>query len=159
MSGNDLMMRALTFTLDCAMPPASVLDATCDFTNRRGDVFTAVEAEHFNVHSIGEKCADVTEGTGTGIGHSWERCRYDWSSPGSVTATVIDSNVYADGSSWTITAVAKPHGSRVEMTWVRQFQPNMRGRVFSALFRVAGRSLLGKYARQIVDNLEARRLG
>ena len=159
MSANDLMKRALTFTFDCSMSPASVLDAACDFTTRRGDVFTAVEAEHFTVHSIGEQCADVTEGTGTGIGISWERCRYDWSSPGSVTATVIDSNVYDHGSSWTITAVAQPHGSRVEMTWVREFQPNMRGRVFSALFRVAGRSLLGKYARQIVDNLEARRLG
>ena len=158
MSANELMMRALTFTLDCSMPPASVLDAACDFTNRRSDVFPAVEAEHFNVHSIGEKSADVTEGTGTGIGISWERCRYDWSSPGSVTATVIDSNVYADGSSWTITAVAQPPGSRVEMTWVREFQPNLRGRVFSVLFRVAGRSLFGKYARQIVDNLEARRL-
>ena len=154
------MTRTLTlrFTFDCSLPAASVLEAAHDFTHRRSDVFPAVEAKYFNVHSIGDRCADVTEGTGTGIGTSWERCRYDWSTPGAVTAAVIDSNVYADGSSWTITAVAARQGSRVEMTWVRRFKPTTRGRLFGALFRVAGRSLLGKYARRIVDNLEARRI-
>ena len=43
------------------------------------------------------------------------------------------------------------------MTWVREFQHIIRGRVFSTLFRFAGRSLLGNYARQIIGNLEARR--
>jgi hypothetical protein len=42
------------------------------------------------------------------------------------------------------------------MTWVREFQHNVRGRVFGTLFRVAGRKLLGNYARQIIDKLEAR---
>jgi hypothetical protein len=152
-------MRTLTFTFDCSLPPASVLEAAVDFTDRRCEVFPAVEAEYYDVHSAGDKSADVTEGTGTGIGCSWERCQYTWAMPGSVTATVIDSNVYADGSSWTLTAVAAPHGSRVEMTWVRQFKRTIRGRVFDALFRVAGRSLLGNYARQIIGNLEARRVG
>lgn len=152
-------MLTLRFTFDCSLPPASVLEAARDFTDRRSTVFPAVEAEHFRVHSIGDDWADVTEGTGTGIGTSWERCRYTWSTPGSVTAAVIDSNVYADGSSWTITTAAATHGSRVEMTWVRQFKHNIRGRVFGVLFRVAGRSLLGNYARQVIDNLEARHAG
>ena len=151
-------MRTLTFTFDCSLPPASVLEAAVDFTDRRCDVFPAVEAEYYDVHSTGDKCADVTEGTGTGIGINWERCQYTWAIPGSVTATVIDSNVYADGSSWTLTAVATPHGSRVEMTWVRQFKHSIRGRVFDVLFRVAGRALLGNYARRIIGNLEARRV-
>jgi len=157
MTKYGVKVSALTFTFDCSLPPASVLEAAVDFTERRSVVFPAVEAKYYRVHSIGDKSADVTEGTGTGIGTSWERCRYDWSTPGSVTATVIDSNVYADGSSWTLTAVPAPPGSRVEMTWVREFQHNVRGYFFSALFRVAGRSLLGNYARQIIDNLETRR--
>lgn len=152
-------MPTLTFTFDCSLPPASILEAAVDFTSRRSDVFPAVEAKYFHVHRNGVNSADVTEGTGTGIGTSWERCHYTWSTPGSVTATVIDSNVYADGSSWTISAVPAPHGSRVEMTWVRQFKHNIRGRVFSALFRVVGRQLLGNYAKSVIDNLEARRAG
>src|SRR5436853_1163786 len=105
-------MRTLTFAFDCSLPPASVLEAAVDFTERRSAVFPAVEAEHFEVHGIGNDWADVTEGTGTGIGTSWERCRYAWATPGRVTALVTDSNVYADGSSWTITAVPAPNGSR-----------------------------------------------
>jgi len=71
-----------------------------------------------------------------------------------VTAAVTDSNVYTPGSSWTITAVAGPQGSQVEMTWARQFKHTIRGRLFGFLFWLAGRTIFGKYARQIVDNLE-----
>ena len=148
-------MRVLTFTFYCSVPPAIVLDAAHDFTDRRGDVFPAVEAEHFDVHSIGDDHADVTEGTGTGIGTNWERCRYDWSTPGSVAAVVTDSNVYAPGSSWTITATTAPQGSRVDMTWTRQFTHATRGRLFRTAFRIAGRPIFGRYARQIIGNLEA----
>jgi hypothetical protein len=55
----------------------------------------AVRTEHLTIHEISGTTADVTEGTPAGIGISWERCRYDWSEPGQVTATATDSNVYA----------------------------------------------------------------
>ena len=148
-------MRVLTFSFDCSLPPAHVLEAARDFTDRRGEVFPAVEADHFEVHSTAADHADVTEGTGTGIGTNWERCRYDWSTPGSVTAAVTGSNVYAPGSSWTITAIAVPQGSQVEMTWARQFKHTIRGRLFGTAFRLAGRAIFRRYARHIIDNLEA----
>ena len=147
-------MHTITFSFECSLPPARVLEAAHDFTGRRRDVFPAVEANHFEVHSIGDRHADVTEGTGTGIGTNWERCRYDWSKPGSVIAAVTDSNVYAPGSSWTITADTAPPGSHVEMAWARQFNHTSRGRLFAALFRLAGRPIFRKYARQIIDNIE-----
>ena len=147
-------MRTLTFAFGSSVPPARVLEAARDFTDRRGEVFPAVEAKHFGVHSIGDNDADVTEGTGTGIGTNWERCRYDWSNPGSVTAAVRSSNVYAPGSSWTITAIAAPQGSQVEMTWARQFKHTIRGRLFGTAFRVAGRPIFARYAKQVIDNLE-----
>jgi len=151
-------MRTLTFTVDCSLPPARVLEVAHDFDEGRGDVFPAVEADHYEVHSIGGNHADVTEGTGTGIGTNWERCRYDWSTPGTVIAAVTDSNVYALGSSWTITAIDAPQGSRVEMTWAREFKHSVRGRLFGTAFRLAGRPVFGKYARQVIDNLEALQL-
>ena len=147
-------MRTISFSHDCSLPPRRVLEAAHDFTDRRSNVFPAVEAEHFAVHSIADEHADVTEGTGTGIGISWERCRYDWSKPGSVTAAVTDSNVYAPGSSWTITAIAAPQGSQVEMTWARSFKHTRRGRLFGTAFRLAGRPIFRNYARKIIDNLE-----
>src|SRR5215472_12612078 len=147
-------MHTITFSFDCSLPPRRVLEAAHDFTDRRSHVFPAVEAEHFEVHSLADEHADVTEGTGTGIGVNWERCRYDWLKTGSVTAAVTDSNVYAPGSRWTITATAAPHGSRVEMTWARDFKPTRRGRFFAAAFRLAGRPILRNYATRIIGNLE-----
>jgi hypothetical protein len=147
-------MRTITFSFDSSLPPRSVLEGAHDFTDLRSNVFPAVEAEHFTVHSIAGEHADVTEGTGTGIGISWERCRYDWSDPESVTAVVTDSNVYVPGSSWTIKAIAAPQGSRVEMTWARRFTHTRRGRLFGTAFRLVGRPIFRNYARKIVDNLE-----
>ena len=147
-------MRTLTFVFDCSLPAGRLLEAAHDFTDRRSSVFPAVEAEHFEVHSAGQQYADVTEGTGTGIGISWERCRYDWSTPGSVTAAVTDSNVYTPGSSWTITAFDAPHGSTVEMSWARGFKRTSRGCLFGTAFRLVGQPIFAKYARQIIDNLE-----
>ena len=147
-------MHTLTCSFESSLQPGSVLEAAHDFTDRRSHVFPAVEAEHFEVHSIADEHADVTEGTGTGIGISWERCRYDWSNPESVTAVVTDSNVYVPGSSWTISAVAAPQGSRVEMTWARGFKHTSRGRLFGTAFRLAGRPIFRNYARKIIDNLQ-----
>src|SRR6266542_7072594 len=88
-----------------SLPPERVLAAGYDFSPRRGRVFSAVQPKYFILHELGETTADVTEGTRAGPIVNWERCRYDWSKPGSVMATVIDSNIYAfPPSSWELKA-------------------------------------------------------
>lgn len=65
---------------------------------------------------------------------NWERCRYDWSQPGSVTAPVTDSNIYAfPGSIRELKAAPTDSSSQVEMIWVREFEPGPRGRLFGTL--------------------------
>lgn len=69
---------------------------------------------------------------------------------------MTDSNVYAHpGSSWQLSAAPSGRGSRIEMVWQRTFRRNPRGILFGALFRVAGRPIFGRYARQVIANLEA----
>ena len=63
-------MHTLTCSFESSLPPASVLEAAHDFTDRRSHVFPAVEAEHFAVHSIADEHDGGTEGTATGIGIS-----------------------------------------------------------------------------------------
>jgi hypothetical protein len=148
-------MTTVRVSATCSLPPERVLHAAHDFSTRRVEVWPAVREEHFVVHALGETTADVTEGTPAGVGTNWERCRYDWTEPGRVIATVIDSNVYAaPGSRWEITATASGHGSHVEMTWIRKFRRNPRGLIFGTLFRVVGRPIFGRYARQVLANLE-----
>lgn len=148
-------MTTIRIELTSVLPPERILLAAHDFGSRRVDVWPAVRAEHFVVHSAGDRTADVTEGTPTGIGTNWERCDYDWSEPGVVVATVTASNVYAvPGSVWRLTATGSNDGSRVEMTWIRRFRRTPRGVLFGTAFRLVGKLLFGKYAREVIANLE-----
>jgi hypothetical protein len=141
---------------ESTLPAERVLAAAHDFRERRSQIFSAVQPEHFKVHSAGEHTADVTEGTRSGPIFNWERCDYDWSRPDSVLADVKDSNIYdPDGSWWELEAQPKADGgSRVVMTWERNFKRTPKGRFFNFVFKRAGNRLFGKYAREIIENLE-----
>jgi len=149
-------MSVVHIVIESSLSPQQVLDAACDFSERRADVFPAVSVKRLEVHELGDTWADVTEGTRAGPVVNWERCRYDWSAPGEVTATVTDSNVYAPPSSWKLSAMATPGGSRVEMWWVREFRRGPKARFFGWAFRHFGDRLFEKYARQTMENIERR---
>jgi hypothetical protein len=137
------------------LSPERVLAAGHDFSPRRAEIFPAVSTEHFQVHELDQSCADVTEGMSAGVGVNWERCRYDWSHPGSVKATVTDSNVYQPAnSSWELRAAPAENGCKVEMIWIRHFTHDARGRIFETLFRLVGKHIFTRQARLTVRNLE-----
>jgi hypothetical protein len=75
-----------------------VLEAAHDFTERRAELWRDVYVEHMTIHDRGETWADVTEGNPWGPWLVWERLRYDWSEPGSLRGTVIESNLFKPGS-------------------------------------------------------------
>lgn len=149
-------MRTIKVTADTTVEPDEVLRAAHDFSERRADVFPAVSMKRMEVHSNGGTTADVTEGTSVGLGSNWERCDYDWSQPGTVSAVVTDSNTYAvGGSRWDIHVRPKDGGgSEVEMIWTREFKRNPRGRIFAGLFRVMGPRLFNSYGKEVLENLE-----
>jgi hypothetical protein len=155
----DLETRARISTigvvLETRLSAETVLEGARDFSERRTEIFPAVQRRYLKIHELGDVTADVTEGTRSGPIVNWERCRYDWSQPGSITATVIDSNIYAiPGSSWELKAAATDQGCRVEMTWIRGFRRRPKGMFFGFLFTRIGPRLFDKYARDIVANLE-----
>jgi hypothetical protein len=153
-------VTTIRVTCETTIAPDRVLYAARDFTERRAEIFPAVSVPKLEVHTQGETSADVTEATSAGIGDNWERCDYDWSRPDSVTATVTESNVYAvPGSSWEMKATPSDVGSRVEMTWIREFRPTARGRIFGIAFRLIGKRIFNKYGREIVENLEKAEAG
>lgn len=105
-------MATVHVTTPSRLSTERLLAAGYDFSARRAEVFPAVSTKFLEVHELDEASADVTEGTSAGVGVNWERCRYDWSTPGSVTATVTDSNVYEPGgSSWELRATPTDDGS------------------------------------------------
>jgi hypothetical protein len=149
-------VSTIRVVVQTSVAPAHVLAAARDFSDRRAEVFPAVSVDRLVVHQLGDASADATEGTAIGpFGANWERCRYDWSAPGSVKAPVTDSNVYdVAGSSWEIKASPSDSGSRVEMIWERGFRRNLRGILFGTAFRAFGKPIFNKYAREIIANIE-----
>ena len=102
--------------------PERILDAARNFSARRAELWRDVHLEHMTVHDHGETWADVTEGNRWPIGLVWERLRYDWSEPGSLRGTVLDSNIFKPGSTWELRATPDLDGSIVEITAVRRLR-------------------------------------
>ncbi len=115
--------------------PEQVLEAARDFSPRRAKLWRDVYVAHMTIHDRGETWADVTEGNPwpRPFGLVWERLRYDWSEPGAVKGTVIESNLFKPGSTWEIRASPTDRdGSRVEILAVRHLRG--RGRLLWPVF-------------------------
>ena len=148
-------MTTIHITTHSRLSPERVLAAGYDFSARRAEIFPAVSTPYLEVHDLSQTFADVTEGTPAGVGVNWERCRYDWSQPGSVKAVVTDSNVYQPAnSSWELRATPLESGSKVEMIWIREFTHNPRGRIFGTLFKLVGKVIFTREAKRTITNLE-----
>lgn len=117
-------MPVVHVTETTSLAPEVVLSAARDFSERRADLWPDVYVEHMTVHDRGDTWVDVTEGNPWPIGLVWERLRYDWSQPGSLRGTVLDSNLFKPGSSWEIRAATRGDDTLVEVIGVR----HLRGR-------------------------------
>lgn len=120
---------------ETSVRPERVLDAARDFSRRRAELWPDVHDEHFEIHQLGDTFAEVTEGNPEPFGFVWERLRYDWSRPGSVKATVTDSNIFKPGSTWEIRATPYNGGSRVEVIGIRHVK-GLKGGLIGVLIRL-----------------------
>jgi hypothetical protein len=148
-------MLSITVNAETATSPEQVLAlAGTDFSAQRAKIWPNVTEKRLEVHQQGETYAEVTEG-GTDIARFfWERSRYDWSEPGTVVQTVIDSNVLEPGSTWELRAVPHGYGSRVEMTVARRFRGGPAGRTAHALNRLGGKRLFAWMLRSALRAVE-----
>lgn len=154
-------MLEINVTAETAASPDRVLAlAGIDFSDHRAEIWPNVTTRRLEVHERGDTYAVVTEGA-TGIARfAWERSRYDWSEPGTVTQTVLDSNVLAPGSSWQLRVAARDDGgSTVQMRLERHFRRSLAGRYAYLLNRAAGSlgwSMLLRQALKAVEQASPR---
>jgi hypothetical protein len=130
-----------------------VLAAARDFTERRIAVWPNVIAKGYEVHATGETFAEVTEAALQGF--LWERSRYEWSTPGAVRQTVLDSNALMPGSTWEITATPNGGGCHVEAVFRREFKRGAKGRFGYLVNRLAGRRLFTGDLRRALAGIES----
>lgn len=131
-----------------------VLEAACDFSEQRAEMWPDVHVEHLQVHEMGETFAEVTEGNPWPIGYVWERLRYDWSEPGVVKGTVTDSNIFEPGSTWEIRATPTDSGSRVEVIGVRHLR-GFKGKLLAPAFPLGlAKRTVAAHLRHFLSKLE-----
>jgi Polyketide cyclase / dehydrase and lipid transport len=146
-------MVEIRFEVETALSPQRVRAGATDFSERRPQIWSGIDPEHFRVHALGDGTAEVTEG-GREFGGIWAREHYDWSDPDRVVARVLDSNIFRSGSRWELLVRPTPTGgSRVDWTSLRQ-PSSLKGRLVVLVLMVAGRRLLRGYLQQTLSNLE-----
>ncbi len=125
--------------------------ALTDFGERRAGVWT--ETSHpkvYRVHATGPTWADVTEG----VPFTWSRERYDWSEPGVVRLTQIDSNVAVPVGTIEYRLTETPEGCNVTCERFREFRPTLRGRIAHLIMTRFGARILRSQLRAGFDRYE-----
>lgn len=141
---------------ETSAPPQVVLDTLREpDLERRHRFWSGVVPKHSKVHDSGETFIDVTEANFFVVGVFSERSRYEWSEPGAVVGTVLESNVFQPGSTFTLRARPRPGGgSSVELHIRRTFQRGLKGSIAAAINHVAGRPLFRWYLRDVLRAAE-----
>ena len=101
-------MPRITFDMQTSLSPEQVLALLTDFSSRRPQLWPTLAADLYEVYDVRATSADVKEGS-PGPVRMWERAHYDWSEPGRVRWTVVESNYFAPGSYTEV--IAKPGSS------------------------------------------------
>jgi hypothetical protein len=111
-------MPRVEFDTETTLPPERIVAMLTDFSPSRPEVWPGLWEGAYETYSVGDTSAEVREGNKTP--KIWARERYDWSQPGVVRWTVIESNFCVPGSF--VEARLAPRdggGTRVHVTWER----------------------------------------
>jgi hypothetical protein len=131
--------------------PDQVIELMTDFSPNRPHRWPASSVEAFEVYHLGETEADIREGQDRP--KLWATWHYDWSTPGSVTLTVTDSDALAPGGYMTLTASPRPEGGSVVRGQWDQTSKNLRGLLAVTMMRFIGPRFLSSYYKKVYDGL------
>jgi hypothetical protein len=123
------------------VPPERVVAVLADFSDARLERWPNLRGR-FVLHELGDRWADVTEGS-TLLGRPIrERGRYTWES-GLVRFVIARSDVRKPGSVWEYRVTPDGDGCRVDFT-LEHHPKGPRGWFLAALLPVAGGRFFGK---------------
>ncbi|WP_353940383.1 hypothetical protein ABII15_01445 [Streptomyces sp. HUAS MG91] len=133
-------MAVVRFHLVSSLVPSDVLAVLTDFGPSRAASWPTIDADHFEVHGLGDTWAEVTEGTAA----AWERARYEWQPGGdTVTITTLDSKLFGAGGGWVFRLTPEGAGTRVDVELTRT-PGSFKGKVLASLLPLAAPASLRK---------------
>ena len=134
-------MARVEVDLHTDLPPERLMGALLDFSDRRPELWSNLSTKYYEVYEVGESSATVREGTGFPM-NIWARERYDWSTPGNVSWSVLESNFCAPGSGIAMDMKPAPDGgSDLHVVWDRT-PTSLKGRLIATMMtRNEGKAL------------------
>ena len=131
--------------------PDQVTELMTDFSPNRPHRWPALSEKAFEVYHVGDTEADIREGQD--FPKLWSTWHYDWSTPGTVTLTVVDSDAIVVGSFMSLTATPTADGgSSVHAMW-EQTSKNLTALVGVTMMRFIGPRVLSSYYKKVYDGL------
>jgi len=140
-------MARVRFEVVSPLEPDTVLDALTDFSERRLELWPAIDSNVYRVHEQSASSALVTEGTDF-MGGIRATELYEWDGSGSVRATIQESNFWHPGGTWELTAAARSGGGSVLKVTRNRRAKNAKAMVFETMMRLAGARVLATELRK-----------
>ena len=111
-------MARIEFDIPTDAPADAIRAALLDFSQRRPELWPGLPPDQYEVYEVGDTWAEIREGY---RGPIWVRERYDWSTPGRVAFTAVDSG-FATPGSYVVVEIepAEGGGSTLHITWDRR---------------------------------------
>ena len=145
-------MARIHYEADGPVSPERFIAALTDFSGRRPELWSNLDAKFFKVHELGVTWAEVTEGTDV-LGGVWGRERYDWSQPGLVRLELLDSADFRPGTTIEYRVTPGPGaGCHVAVDFQR-IARTLRGRVVGVAVQLTGVRRLGDDLRVTLERL------
>jgi len=142
------------FSLETKATPEQVFDAFTDFSDRRLEVWRkTLDPRKYELRELGDTWAVAKEGSaGMNI---WVVLRYEWTTPGSVRWSLVDSN-HCDAGTGDITISPRDGGgSRVDVEIDHGAPRGVRGSAVLLMQRAIGPVMFPRLWRSALDRLAA----
>lgn len=133
-------MPVIRFHLTSSLDVPELMSVLTDFGPSRPENWPTIDAGHFEVHSLGDNRAEVTEGTSS----AWERARYEWDDErGRVAITTLDSKLFGAGGGWVFQFTPATDGTRVDIELTRRPRA-LKAKLLAALLPLVAPKALAK---------------
>lgn len=144
------MRTTFEFDFVTTATPEQVIELMTDFSSDRARRWPASSEAAFEIYHVGETDAEIREGQD--FPKLWARWRYDWSTPGTVTLTVVEAEALNPGGFMSLRATPRAGGgSAVHAVW-DQSSKNFTGLVAVTVMRFIGPRSLKSYYKKVYDN-------
>lgn len=133
-------MPTVRLHMTSALSAPELMAVLTDFSPARPEVWPTIDADHYEVHAVGDTWAEVTEGTAS----AWERGRYEWDNQHHrVTVTTHDSKVFGPGGGWVFQLTPGAGSTLIDVELTRRPTTFTR-RILAALLPVVAPAPLRK---------------